>query len=153
MRAKYTEGDWFAVPLQRGGWAIGRIARLKKPIVLGYFFGPRRDVLPSLVDLATLRPTDAIYIKLFSYLGLRDGDWPILGGLEEWHRAEWPMPEFGNREPGRGKMWRVTYDDARLEQIRGVQLVEEEEFLSLPRDGLGGAVYVENILSKMLLDG
>src|SRR5687768_5375020 len=84
-RLPYKEGDWFAVPLRDGGWAVGRVARMPPPPkrgihLLGYFFGPRRDRVPALDDVADLAPEAAISIERFSDLGLVRGTWPVLGG-------------------------------------------------------------------------
>jgi hypothetical protein len=52
-QANYNEGDWFAVPLREGGFAIGVIARVmprKEGVVLGYFFGPRRNAVPTVEE-------------------------------------------------------------------------------------------------------
>jgi len=150
MRPRFAEGDWFAVPLEQGGWAIGRIARLKKSILLGYFFGPRRDVLPAQPDLEVLRPADAIYVHRFGYLGLRAGDWPVLGGHENWSRTDWPMPAFRRREPSGNRMWRVEYDDHDPNRVTAERRIVDAEFACLPDDGLAGSGYIEGILSKML---
>lgn len=47
-RAKYREGDWFAVPVD-GWFAVGVVARAGRgPVLFGYFFGPRRASPPLL---------------------------------------------------------------------------------------------------------
>jgi hypothetical protein len=44
---KYREGDWFAVPLRNGGFAVGLVARANpKAALLGYFFGPKTKGYP-----------------------------------------------------------------------------------------------------------
>ena len=50
-KRRYEEGDWFAVPLQNGGYSLGLVARADgEGGVLGYFFGPRREQLPTKAD-------------------------------------------------------------------------------------------------------
>jgi Immunity protein 26 len=59
----YSEGDWFAIPLRGGGFATGLIARMmphREGVLLGYFFGPRRDKVPTLDELRDLSTPDAI---------------------------------------------------------------------------------------------
>jgi hypothetical protein len=52
QKINYREGDWFAVPLRDGGYAVGLVARMdNRGGVLGYFFGPRRDDVPSPSDV------------------------------------------------------------------------------------------------------
>src|SRR5262249_45824417 len=45
----FTEGTWFAVPLQNGGCGIGRIARhtVEGYVLLAYFFGPKKVNVPT----------------------------------------------------------------------------------------------------------
>jgi hypothetical protein len=110
-RVHYREGDWFVVPLREGGYAIGVVARAHGGVLLGHFFGPRHDSLPSLAEAAGLTAADAIVVRKFGHLGLKQGKWPILGRLEEWNRADWPMPVFVRHEESTGRSLRVFYDD------------------------------------------
>ena len=83
-RFRYQEGDWFAVPLGCGGYAVGIIARRGRAASCsGSFFGPRHRDIPSLTQLEALRPDGAILVGKFGHLGLKDGTWPILGRLEQ----------------------------------------------------------------------
>jgi len=76
----YTEGDWIAVPLTGGGFAVGVVARAnRKGGLLGYFFGSRYQTLPSVASVAGHRAEDAILVRIFGDLGLIDGRWPVLG--------------------------------------------------------------------------
>lgn len=81
MAVKFGEGDWFALPIKDGGWALGLIARRRprSSTLLGYFFGPRRQSPPILADATGLDPSDADLIHVFGYLGLKNGEWPVLG--------------------------------------------------------------------------
>ena len=106
MKPKFGPGDWFAVPLPDGTWAVGRIARRGGPILFGYFFGPRRRQVPTLTEVASLRPEDAAYVTRFGYLGLREGEWPILGA-EDFDRSAWPMPMVGMHDL-RGNCWGLS---------------------------------------------
>jgi hypothetical protein len=57
----YAEGDWFGVALRGGGFGVGLLARKSAGgVLLGYFFGPRRAVLPDLKDLVGLSAGDAV---------------------------------------------------------------------------------------------
>ena len=95
-KQKFGESTVFGVPLGNGLYAIGLIARNKprNPIMFGYFFGPPRKGLPTMSELPTLRAADAVDKCRFGYLGLRDGDWPVIGQLVPWNRDDWPMPPF-----------------------------------------------------------
>jgi hypothetical protein len=91
-RAKYGEGDWFAVPLPIGLNALGVVARVGRAGVLfGYFFGPARHTMPSIADVGELDASKAALIGKFGHLGLEGGRWPLLGSVNEWNPDEWPM--------------------------------------------------------------
>lgn len=152
MRGKinHREGDWFAVPLRDGGYATGVVARANlKGALLGYFFGPRRERVPTLEDVASLEPNKSVLIGRFGHLGLTQGTWPILGRVPGWHRAEWPMPVFVRFEELSGRTYNVFYDDddpatPLREELSSGPAARE------PNDGLMGAGYVERWLTALL---
>jgi hypothetical protein len=95
----YKEGTWFAIPLQQGGYAVGRVARLSGDgIILAYFFGPKRETVPTLADLGSLTPDSALAVVRAGDLGLIEGSWPIIGDAPVWEREKWPMPAFVRRD-------------------------------------------------------
>src|SRR5690348_8676061 len=111
----YSEGDWFAVPLQGGGFVAGVIARAmphKEGVLLGYFFGPRRSEAPALDELSGLSAPDAVLVERFGDLGIVNGTWPLLGRIDGWDRNAWPTPAFGRFEELTGRAFKVIYDDA-----------------------------------------
>jgi hypothetical protein len=70
---------------------------------------------------------------LCSVLYLRDGNWPIIGRLQNWVRDEWPLPVFYRDDLLRGTVL-VQYDD-NLEEIEevpytggDVKLVDKQRF-------------------------
>ena len=120
---EYREGTWFAVPLRDGGFGVGVVARANAGgVLMGYFFGPRRAAVPELTDVAGLKPEDSVLAAMFGHLGLKGGDWPVLGRLEGWDRREWPMPVFVRYEELTGRSFKVFYnDDEPNKVIREVQ--------------------------------
>jgi len=147
----YREGDWFAVPLRGGGYALGIAARLNgEGKVLGYFFGPKREEIPVLADAVSLSPEQAIHVRFFGDLGLLDGTWPILGRLDTWQRSVWRMPAFGRYFPElKTPPFRIEYEDDTLRQI-GETKITPEECQKLPRDGSSGFGAIEITLTKRL---
>lgn len=151
--ATYSEGDWFAVPLRDGGFAVGVIARAmprKEGVLLGYFFGPRRDEVPTFEEISDLSASDAVMVEIFGDLGIIHREWPLLGRVNGWDRSAWPTPEFGRFEELTGRAFKVTYDDNNPNLVVHEEQVDPDELVGLPRDGLSGAGAVERMLTRML---
>ncbi len=73
-RVKYSEGQWFAVPLSVG-YAPGIIVRGGRKFKggLGYFFPARYNRPPNAPDVANLNAQQAILIRWFGDLGIIEG--------------------------------------------------------------------------------
>jgi hypothetical protein len=149
----YQEGDWFAVPLRGGGYAAVIIARTmprKEGVLLGYFFGPRRDSVPNLGELSALSASDAALVERFGDLGILDGTWPLVGHTDRWDRGAWPTPAFGRLEELTGRALKVIYDDDNPNRLLREERIDPSELASMPKDGLSGAGAVERILTRLL---
>lgn len=152
LKHNYQEGDWFAVPLEDGGYAVGLIARYRRAYrgyVFCYFFGPRRSELPALSELQGLTPADAIDVMLVSDRGLLEGLYPILGSSPDWDPARWPFPLFTgfSHWDGVGIIRRLSEDDLSLIEERAVPVAETE---GLPSESYGGYMVPTSFLSMML---
>jgi hypothetical protein len=151
--AKITakEGDWFAVPLRDGGFAVGVVARAnRKGGMFGYFFGPKRAEVPALGDMTGLTAEDAVLVGKFGDLGLHEGSWPLLGPCPHWDRGRWPMPPLIRYEELTGRSFRVYYaDDDPGKMIRKEQIPAGSTEHG-PEDGLMGAGFVEKRLTRVL---
>jgi hypothetical protein len=147
----YQEGDWFAIPLGDGTYAVGLAARVDgNGLVLGYFFGPRRQVPPKVETLASLMPTDAIKVGFFGDLSLFHGDWPVIGRLATWDRARWPVPAFGRHNEFTNESWRIEYEEGRFDEPEREELISLEECARLTSDVVSGAGAVEIVLADLL---
>jgi hypothetical protein len=150
-RARYGEGDWFAVPLRDSGFAIGIVARANRSGVLfGYFFGPRRASVPAADELVGFAPSAAILVGRFGGLGLKDGKWPVIGRLADWDRSGWPMPTFGRFEELTGRAFTVEYDDDDPNSQPRERQIGPEDLVRHPKDGLAGAGFIEISLTALL---
>ena len=148
MKLPYREGDWFAVPLEGGGFAVGIVARMAKRgrSLVGYFFGPKREVVPTRADVAHLVASDAILVARFGDLSLIQHEWPVIGRAESWDREAWPMPVFYRAVhlvPGRA--FRVRYDPERPSLCISEEVIAAPANLDqLPKDcsyGSGALAY------------
>ncbi len=150
MKLPYREGTLFGLPLRNGGYGVGLVARTtaKGKVILCYFYGPPRNVVPVLSQMERLKPAEATRIARVGDLGLIRGEWPIIGLAQWWTRAEWPMPRFVRRDPLSGRAWRVF----RSELDPGlVEREEPEPYESiLGTDSLSGWKAAEIHLSKLL---
>jgi hypothetical protein len=150
-KVAYREGDWFAVPLREGGYAVGVVARANpKAALLGYFFGPRRDDVPTIEDVADLEAADAVLVGKFGHLGITGGTWPIVGRLDDWDRDEWPMPVFVRYEELTGRSFRVFYDDNDPNKVLREEQLAPGADKQGPMDGLMGAGFAEKVLTTLL---
>lgn len=146
-RRPYVEGDWFAIPIDEGCFAAGRIARVHATgrIVFAYLFGPFVQQ-PTLTDLEALSAEAAVMIGMVGDRGLMLGEWPVLGS-GAWVRDAWPLMPFRNVDPITGKVRRVEYADSDL-TMPVVWQVSEDEMTSAPQDTLYGHVSLQNHLRK-----
>ncbi len=153
---KYSEGQWFAVPLKNGGYALGIIARgshkVKGPH-LGYFFGPRYESIPGEQETWQKQPSDAILIEWFGPLGILWGTWPLIPTTRPFRREEWPVPKFRSIDPlNPTRGWLVEYD----QETSGLDLpvrriyCDAKDLEGLPEDGVSGYEAIEIVLTKLL---
>jgi hypothetical protein len=96
----YIEGSVILVPLRKGGFARGVVARAapKGKALLGYFFAPRLTS-PEEARVDDLDPAKALLRVRFGDLGLINGDWRVIGTVPNWSRAAWPMPDYVRHDP------------------------------------------------------
>jgi hypothetical protein len=153
-RLPYKEGDWFAVPLGGGGFALGIIARMapKGRILLGYFFGPKRASMPELAEAAHLEPAEAILVEKFGDPGLIRGEWPLIGRTENWDRSLWPMPLFGRHIEFTESAYQVQYPDDDPNGQPHETRISVEASKRLPSDGLSAYGAIEALLTHLLVD-
>lgn len=153
-KINYREGDWFAVPLRDRGYVVGVVARANpKAALLGYFFGPRLDEVPSLNNVHELQLADAVLVGRFGHLGLTQGKWPILGRRADWDRSAWPMPVFVRYEELTRRTFHVFYDDDDPARLLREEYITPGAAEQGPKDGLMGAGFVEKVLTTALSAG
>src|ERR1700687_352317 len=128
----YGEGSIFLVPLEKGGYTLGVVARANSRggTLLGYFFGPRLKEEADL-RIEALDPERAIVRERFGDLGLHSGKWKVVGKVSGWNRADWPMPNFVRRDPlGRLKPRLVQYFDDDPSRIEKEYPIESDDGLT-----------------------
>jgi hypothetical protein len=148
-KREYEEGEWCAVPLRRGGYAVGLIARKGRGgIILGYFFGPRRDSVPTVDELEKLTSKDATLVAMVGDLGLIQAEWPLLGKDVAWSREAWPVPRFLREDSLTSRKVLVSYS----EDLREVSNTPCDESVAdrFPRDFLAGYVALARRLEALL---
>jgi hypothetical protein len=149
VKPAYSEGSVFLVPLRSGGYVHGVVARAASHgrVLLGYFFGPRLESADSVVP-ADLDPENAILRVRFGDLGLLNGEWPIVGQVQKWNRAQWPMPDFVRRDPlGKMKARIVRYSDDDPNRIEDEHPVDGD--LGIEADSLHGYGAIEIRLTNL----
>jgi hypothetical protein len=155
-RVEYGEGQWFAVPLDDGSYALGIIVRGSYSTKggLGYFFGPRYPVVPSGRETEGKAPSDAILKAWFGDLGIIEGRWHLVKTTREFDRAQWPVPNFGRIDLINLQVGRVVEYDQDVNGLLDLPIRESvrpaEEVADLPEDGVWGARAVELALNRLL---
>lgn len=150
---KYQEGDWFVVPLNGTGYALGLAARvsIRYNIIAGYFFPPRYNTMPLIENIRTLNAGSAILIGLVSHLGFRQGDWKIIHRPNKWYREEWPLPSFVSIDAVDPSLaYRRQYNEDNLVHMvkeEKIALAEAKNYFS---DGLYGYKAMEIYLNSLL---
>jgi len=154
-RIYYEEGQWFAVPLRDGGYALGIIVRgsYRTKGGLGYFFGPRYERIPDEYETWQKQPSQAVLIAWFGDLGIITGRWPLISSSRPFHREEWPVPKFSSIDAGNPSMgWIVEY----RQDAQGWELPMRRTYcpvnhlIGLPQDGVYGYEAIEILLTKLL---
>lgn len=145
----YREGTWFAVPLQTNGYAVGVVARMDgRGGVFGYFFGPKRQKVPSLAEVIGFSKEDAVWLRQFGDLGFLEKAWPIIGESPNWRREDWPLPPFVRVSDISGKGTMSHYSDELKFMYEGP--CDPALASQYPQDALSGYVAVEIHLTRIL---
>lgn len=147
----YDVGSIFCVPLREGGYAIGIVARCDhKGLVFGYFFGPRLKTIPESVEWRDLKAGEAVLIGQFGDIGLKNGDWKLVGSIEQWSPEAWPMPAFCSAHEDENMVTITLYDDSTLDTKSVNTVPRSEETARLPVDRVMGYGAVEIRLTRLL---
>lgn len=146
----FVPGEWCAIPMPESRWAVGRIVHRQQDVIVGYFFGPRREDLPQVSDLKGLTSTGVDEIRKVSDLGLRSGEWPVIGGSRDFDPMVWPVPAFGKPDWAQNQFWRLAYPDNDLKKPPEKVAIGFEEFMHLPVNGVVGHRYVGWWLHRIL---
>ena len=152
---RYNEGQWFGVPLRKGGYAIGIIVRgsYKTKGGLGYFFGPKYLAIPDDKDTREKKPDEAILIAQFGDLGIINGSWPLIQNTRPFNKEEWPIPKFGTEIsllPGKGFIREYSHAETGEWILVGEKVVEISDIVGLPEDASLGGGAVEIRLTNLL---
>jgi hypothetical protein len=154
-KVKSNNGDLFIVMDGDRRIALGLIARgNNRPGKLGFFFDLKcYDEVADKVSLKLDRK-QAVYVCKFSYLEIRNGNWPTVGTLKDFSFEEWPMPVFENHPSDPNRHTYTQYDEERLEnQIFSCRASQTPRWLDLSfvvDDEAVGALGVANWLDHIL---
>jgi hypothetical protein len=155
-RIHYSEGQWFAIPLKKGGYAIGIITRgeYKTKGGLGYFFGPKYNDIPSGEETFLKNSNNAIFIGIFGDLGIIRGEWPLIENGKPFIRKDWPVPLFHRISPLQPEVaYVVEYAQESFVMYRPIRervVQVTKEVTSMPKDSVYGYGAVEIKLTRLL---
>jgi len=150
-RIKIKEGDIFLVPIENFYIAglITRISSLKVPF--GYFYKTKFKEPPKVGDLNFANDNEIILKCKFGVQGFRKQTWKTIGSLKGFERQKWPLPIFYDKSLS--LMGELIYLDDNLDELKREKApYGEENYKNYPDTGLGGSVYIEKKLAKLLLN-
>ncbi|MDJ1482702.1 Imm26 family immunity protein [Cytophagaceae bacterium YF14B1] len=150
-RYKYSIGDLFYVPLSEKGYCVGLITHIhpRNKVPLGCFFRKLYSQVPTIIDREIIKKENVILVKRFGIQGFDEGTWSIIGKLDTFDKAEWPIPVF-LRRPGSAPVCLVYYNED-LEETGSENIPEGADLSLYYEDGLGGSGFVEKRLTKLFL--
>lgn len=144
----YRIGTRFWVPLRRGGFARGLVARMNgKGVVFAYFFGPRISEVGPWINTPPVSAASAVFVAQVGDLGLVNGEWIVDEALSQWVSADWPLPAFV-RTTSDGEVLVSTYDDQLIFQTE--RKGTDDDLQRFPRDVLMGYGSAEIKLTEIL---
>ncbi|HUZ50495.1 MAG TPA: Imm26 family immunity protein [Candidatus Dormibacteraeota bacterium] len=91
MKRPYRPGDWFAIPLGDGRYAVGIVARGTRKAIAGYVFGECFEGVPSQHQVAELDASRALWSGSFSDRAMVEDRWPVIGGHAAFASSDWPL--------------------------------------------------------------
>ena len=146
----YSEGTCFFLPLRKGGFSRGVVARVSRDgPMFAYFFGPKLDKPEGSFD--DVRSEEALLLGLCGDLGLLNGKWKIAGKLKGWNRVDWRLPPLYHEDPESQQAWLTYYDDDNLKFIREEPVqFGVAHYSNYPYDRLMGYGSVEIRMTKLL---
>ena len=145
-----SEGEVFDLPLRRGGWCTGLIARASRDgVCVAYFYGPRREQPPAADELVMPPPGDAILIARFGVSAFASGTWKVRGTASNWDRDRWRPLEFVEMPPFGGARV-VVYDDKDPNQVVAERRPQSGEAARLPDGDLHGYGIIRNHIDDLL---
>jgi hypothetical protein len=146
-RVKLKEGDIFKLPVNNS-FCYGLIVRLNtSKIPFGYFY--KEVSILEEENKFELSFDNLIYIHQFGIQGFKDGTWQIIGSLKKFKREDWPMPVFYQKTdllPAN-----LIYLNDNLEEYKRERAtLSEDNYKNFPSTGLGGSLFIEKKLAKIL---
>ena len=149
----YEEGTWFAVPLPSRGYAAGIVVRrspTRDHVLIGYFFGPRRETPPRLEEVCSLKVGDAIACIRCGDRGILKEGWLVVGAAPDFERARWPMSVYTMKPSLTEMVLSVRYDESNpAVEIERAPVESLTEYSA----GLAGSGFVEAKLDSLLGGG
>lgn len=96
-RPRPVEGEWYAVPLPDGSFALLVVAFFDGGHFAGFYFGPPAPSKDDLRQRPGVDPENAVLVALTEMSGITTGRWPALGRRSD-DVESWELPEFVGKE-------------------------------------------------------
>lgn len=124
-------GLWVEVPTGTPKRCLAHVVRQNGPLLFVYYFAASDDF-----DMQAAEAGDAFFAEATGYLGIRGGEWPVIGKTTV-ARTAWPIIEHSRGFPSRDGG--VSYSAVRLAEDIDTELgrrpIAAEEAALLPQYG------------------
>lgn len=154
-RPAYSEGDVFALPIDDLGWTIGLIARGRQrtrgeTTLFLYIFDHVSSSRPTSCEERFVLEDSVASFRCGS-LGFSAGKWLVIGRIEPFDRAKWPLPNMISAVGSLTGARLVTCDEDDLDgQPLRMKLINEASFRG-PRYLLHGYVSAQAAARQAIL--
>lgn len=151
------EGEWFAVPLGKGGFAAGLAIRCPpNGFLLASFVGEWFHMRPTVEQCVSAVARGFIYTTRTGYLEFQNGRWVVVGPHPAWSRAAWPVPVLRRYSIfGEVRLVKRLFLDDQAVEVREAPWPPDKPTPSPepPSDGIAGTLFCEAVLTRYLCDG
>lgn len=157
---KGNVGDWFAVPLPKGGYGLCLLARKQKRRgfckIFVYVFGPRVHALSDIETPIRRHPEERTAFTFTFDDSITNGRWQIVDHMATFRLDHWPLPPVKSGPIGGGPDYRRRFELVEMSDdlVPGALLGERllEDVSAYPDDLTHGYLAFEEFVEDAIAE-